>query len=198
MAFNRPWTPDELGKVKDMIAKGVPSAVIAKEVGRTAVAIIHVRYGHISVQQKKAPSTRKCVRCGKDKTRHDFIGSARVCYDCKSKEQYEKERKRKEKEEARQRMREARLKKDEAKQKRCSRCGEVLPIDMFYRGRQVCKSCMKSARVILGETKKFAIEEVVKREPEKVCTECGYYPCFKGIETMSCNLALTCHSYHKL
>lgn len=29
----------------------------------------------------------------------------------------------------------------------------------------------------------------------RVCANCINYPCFAGIETMSCNLAITCHKY---
>ncbi len=38
----------------------------------------------------------------------------------------------------------------------------------------------------------------VNAKAEKTCKDCARYPCFKGIDTMSSNLALTCHDFNQI
>lgn len=43
---------------------------------------------------------------------------------------------------------------------------------------------------------RYGCNKVEKPEERKVCANCWRYPCFRGIETMSSNLAETCKNWH--
>lgn len=93
----------------------------------------------------------------------------------------------------------------------CKVCGKYLPIEHFYltKGMRIkegeivmvdtmCKVCTWHRRKI-NELARFQRkkQEEEKAKPIKVriptCKEdCTWYPCFQGIDSMSCNLALTC------
>lgn len=100
--------------------------------------------------------------------------------------------------------------------KRCNVCGEEKPVSEFYKhGKYVsqpCKACSKNAsklrwqaekerkRKLAERASKLAADKHMRRKMAKdgelVCRNCWLYPCFKGIDTMSSNLAETCISCH--
>lgn len=97
----------------------------------------------------------------------------------------------------------------EQREKFCPRCKRLLPIKEFYvhaygRSQSICKECDKkvatepNARLREdGMRNKRSVE--LRRETEakaRICPNCGYYPCFQGMENISSNLAETCKSWH--
>lgn len=40
------------------------------------------------------------------------------------------------------------------------------------------------------------VHKILRRRRGVTCNDCGFYPCFRGIENISCNLALTCQSFN--
>lgn len=109
----------------------------------------------------------------------------------------------------------------EPETKWCNKCNRELPIEEFpisksyrktgeaysYR-RYYCQECArKKAKDAYNATlspeklaKKIAREELLKEKMEsnRTCkNNCVNYPCFKGIDTMKSNLALTCVNFNE-
>lgn len=100
----------------------------------------------------------------------------------------------------------------EPEEKLCNRCQKVLPIESFgiffrmlkngeerrYRNPR-CAECireeMREKYERFREKKRLGIEEEKKRNNITCRENCAFYPCFKGIDTMSCNLAETCRQF---
>ena len=107
----------------------------------------------------------------------------------------------------------------------CPKCRRLLPLSLFYQyknGRRsgYCKRCTSMltadrirkkredpvfrAKEAAQRRERYRNDEAfrqrdivrhrLKRLP-KECPNCTHYPCFDGIENISSNLALTCHSY---
>ena len=100
--------------------------------------------------------------------------------------------------------------------KRCNVCGEEKPVSEFYKhGKYVsqpCKACSKNASKLRWQAEKERKRRLAERasktaaekrrsrkgvkDAELVCRNCWLYLCFRGIDTMSSNLAETCISWH--
>lgn len=86
------------------------------------------------------------------------------------------------------------MKKQKIETKQCRRCGKIKPISEFYvkKNGQVFTRCKECCRLATQERLKSAEDD------DKTCKVCSRYPCFKGIDTMSSNLALTCHDFNQI
>ena len=106
--------------------------------------------------------------------------------------------------------------------KRCLRCEKLLPLDAFGPSkrnkdghRNTCRMCnaernrQRYKAKVLG-SKPPELKPIKKHEPNKekpaekthklrkgvTCAfHCAKYPCFAGINNMSCNLALSCQNF---
>ena len=105
--------------------------------------------------------------------------------------------------------------------KRCLRCEKLLPLEAFGPSkrnrdghRNTCRMCnaernreLYRAKVLATKPKK--LEPIKKHEAKEQQSEkihrlrkgvtcafhCAKYPCFEGINNMSCNLALSCQKF---
>lgn len=93
----------------------------------------------------------------------------------------------------------------------CRNCNQELPItDFALRNRQhanglfyrtaYCRECMRERRRrYLPTTEERAIKREIKAQKisrkNAICKNCKNYPCFRGIDTIKSNLALTCKNY---
>lgn len=88
----------------------------------------------------------------------------------------------------------------EPAKKKCSRCGELLPIELFYIHRREVADGVKEYRTTICckciyERKR---EKIVSKKNNRRCKDdCEFYPCFQGIDSLSSNLALTCIKFKR-
>lgn len=101
----------------------------------------------------------------------------------------------------------------------CKQCGQEMPIESYYfvwkyrlngekRGyrQPYCHACrLENCRrsklaakngIVLPPIQRIKAQESERVKDKVTCREnCEFYPCFKGIDTMRSNLALTCNQF---
>lgn len=94
---------------------------------------------------------------------------------------------------------------DEPKEKICVKCGKTLPIENFglyskkrkgesrYYRQSYCYECRKAKwREITNNNSKQRELRYLEREGKTCRDNCEFYPCFRGIDNIITNMALTC------
>lgn len=157
-----------------------------------------------------------CTQCHQVLPAEDFIANGRqykLCNDCRAKTRIRKAEK------AREEISKRRPKspngtsaraeyyrqyydehKDEIKAKRCETEPVVLNsqkrmVDMYLKGysvHEIASRCQATVEKVIETVRDYDGNVNVR-----ICQDCWLYPCFSGMEVISCNLAKTCQKYHR-
>ena len=167
------------------------------------------------------PGVRRCKKCGKEKPISEFYfrthGISSLCMECErtnareyyhvhaetaTQEQKDKRRayQAKYRAEHREQLNEyQRVRRRKAGGLPQKRVDKKKILKMYAEGvpvQEIAQECNSTPRSVMALANRAGVKRETRVNQAQVCRNCWLYPCFRGIDTMSSNLALTCRRWH--